>query len=1304
MDTLIANQSGLAADAGLAALATPALDIVFMRPSRIGVQSAWYGHVPFAHWLIANAAPRTVVELGSHNGVSYAAFCEAAVRTGVPARCTAVDTWQGDEHAGFYGDDVYEDLKRFHDPRYAGFSTMMRMTFDAARPFFADGSLDLVHIDGLHTYEAVRHDWENWRTALSDRAVVLFHDVNERQGDFGVWRLWDELRAEYPSFTFLHSHGLGVLAVGAAAPDAVLQLCAAGNDPALCGRLRERFAQLGERWDSHFEQTDALQRRRDAEAQIAGLRGEIAHLARQTDEVARAKAQAARSDQQLAALRAAMDEQAAETARIRDQLEEAQTDRDSAWSYQTWLEDEQRRVKADLDQAHADLAQRAEDWERVHRHLAVREAAIEQARAEAEAARAHAASIESSLTWQIAAPVRRLGHAVPGLSRTARRTSDFARVALAGELGPRRALRRQRAAEIAELRASPLFDAAFYLSQNPDLANAKHDPVAHYIWVGAGQGAMPNPYFDGAWYASRHPEILAGENPLLHWIRTGAAAGFDPNPFLDAAWYGVRNPEARADPLRHYIEIGSKQALDPNPMLDAEAYLLEHAHARQSGLDALRHWWLFGAGMALDPHPLFDAAWYRREHGLPAEADPLAHWLQTGRHEGLATAPGDAADHPVAFATETDPEATVIVPAYGHPFDTLRALRALAAHTGGEHRFEVLVADDNPDCRIAAWLQRRVQGLRVVENATNLGFLRSCNNAAQFAAGPVLVFLNNDTAVHENWLAPLLALMARHADIGMAGCKMLNRDGTLQEAGVAIPGNGWGMPYGAGDDPALPSYNYVRDVDAVVGACIAVRREAWDAVGGFDDAYAPAFYEEFDLAFALRSHGWRVVYQPASVVTHLGSNSYGAEMRDRQSTKNHALFCRKWASVLTTQPAADASPLRLRQRPHDGRVVLFIDDRVPEWDRHAGALTNRQYIELWQGLGYHVVFAPAVEKAPLQPYTGVLQQQGVEVLYGPGALEAWLEPYGRLVDVIWTARPDVTGPLLPVLRSNSDAPILYYPHDVHHVRERQRWQTEGDPRALAESERLQKVENRIFGSVDCVLCISDAEAQAVQAGVPTAPVHAVPAYIYAPPAPVPDAQAFATRDALLFVGGYAHLPNIDAARFLHTEIMPLVWREEPTVQLVLAGSAPPPDVRRMAGPRVEVPGFLADLAPLNARARISISPLRYGAGVKGKVVAALWSGLPVVSTQVGVDGLGLRDGTDCMIADTAEGLAAAIVALWRDPARCAALAQAGTEVIARSFTTAVAARSLTEAVALAAERRRASKTKPNRPARIGTHA
>jgi Methyltransferase domain len=205
-------------------------DSMSMAP-RLVPPSAWTGHLPFAFWVLKETHPRILVELGSHNGTSYLGFCQAAARYGMETRCFAVDTWQGDEHSGFYGEDVFQTLSRHNDASYAGFSQLMRMTFDDALGYFADGTIDLLHIDGLHTYDAVKHDFETWLPKLSSRGVVLFHDTMVRERNFGVWKLWAELRERYPAFEFRHSHGLGVLLTGLEQPQALCDLATlSGSD------------------------------------------------------------------------------------------------------------------------------------------------------------------------------------------------------------------------------------------------------------------------------------------------------------------------------------------------------------------------------------------------------------------------------------------------------------------------------------------------------------------------------------------------------------------------------------------------------------------------------------------------------------------------------------------------------------------------------------------------------------------------------------------------------------------------------------------------------------------------------------------------------------------------------------------------------------------------------------------------------------------------------------------------------------------------------------------------------------------
>jgi hypothetical protein len=232
------------------ALLSEELEPMFWAPPISDQPSAWFGHTPFAAWLIATAKPRLLVELGTYTGVSYAAFCDAVTRLGLSTRCFAIDTWQGDDQTGNYGEGIFETFSRFHDSRYSAFSTLLRSTFDHAVSKFEDASIDLLHIDGFHSYEAVKHDFETWRPKLSDQAIVLLHDSNERAPGFGVWRFWKELSGSFPSFEFMHSHGLGVLCYGKNAAPALQALC--DLDDTGISLVQRRFQAVGDRWSTEF--------------------------------------------------------------------------------------------------------------------------------------------------------------------------------------------------------------------------------------------------------------------------------------------------------------------------------------------------------------------------------------------------------------------------------------------------------------------------------------------------------------------------------------------------------------------------------------------------------------------------------------------------------------------------------------------------------------------------------------------------------------------------------------------------------------------------------------------------------------------------------------------------------------------------------------------------------------------------------------------------------------------------------------------------------------------------------------------
>ena len=217
--------------------------IVFEQPKRVVATSAWIEHLPFGLLVTDLTRPNTLVELGTHWGHSYCTFCQAVSALSLPTRCFAVDTWEGDDHAGHYGPEVLADLRRHHDPLYATFSTLVQSTFEKALTQFADGSIDLLHIDGRHRYEDAKGDFESYLPKMSERGIVLMHDTQVRQSDFGVYKLWEEISAKYPSFEFHHGFGLGVLGVGKNVPDAIKFLFEASESERTV--LREFFHCLG---------------------------------------------------------------------------------------------------------------------------------------------------------------------------------------------------------------------------------------------------------------------------------------------------------------------------------------------------------------------------------------------------------------------------------------------------------------------------------------------------------------------------------------------------------------------------------------------------------------------------------------------------------------------------------------------------------------------------------------------------------------------------------------------------------------------------------------------------------------------------------------------------------------------------------------------------------------------------------------------------------------------------------------------------------------------------------------------------
>jgi glycosyltransferase involved in cell wall biosynthesis len=570
-------------------------------------------------------------------------------------------------------------------------------------------------------------------------------------------------------------------------------------------------------------------------------------------------------------------------------------------------------------------------------------------------------------------------------------------------------------------------------------------------------------------------------------------------------------------------------------------------------------------------------------------------------------------------------------------------------------------------------------GLLKIGNTKNLGFLQSCNRGAEAARGRHLCFLNSDTIVAPGWLRALVEAVEQVPHAALAGGMLLNRDGTIQAAGWRILSDGWGYAIGRGRNPRDGAYTYRRTADCITGACFVVPRQIFQELGGLDPHYAPAFYEEFDLAFRARARGLQAVYEPRSRVVHLGSTSYGPEQRDRLSTINQAKFVKRFAEVLRTHPPDISDEFALRHPGSDGPVLLVIDRGIPRPDHHAGDVTISRYLSLFAAAGRRVVFGPEDGHADGRA-AEALEQQGIELIRAPKSIEAWLAEHGRHVRDVWVARPEIAERVIPLARTFTAAKVSYYTHDLHHLRLQREAEMRNDRVLHIEAKRVLAQEIKVFQQVDHITTPSKVEGEIVRRLVPGKPITALPPYFYEAGEIRPrDVSHFASCSDVVFVGGFPHTPNVDAALYMVQEVMPLIWREQPDARLVLVGYAPPPEVRALAGARVLVTGQVPAVEPYMDAARVNLAALRFGAGVKGKVVQALQLGVPVVTTPVGAEGIDIEPGRHAIVAEGASALAEGVLSLFRDPTRCAAFSVAGAELIRSCFTRAAACEAIGKA-------------------------
>ncbi|MEM7482401.1 MAG: glycosyltransferase [Acidobacteriota bacterium] len=534
--------------------------------------------------------------------------------------------------------------------------------------------------------------------------------------------------------------------------------------------------------------------------------------------------------------------------------------------------------------------------------------------------------------------------------------------------------------------------------------------------------------------------------------------------------------------------------------------------------------------------------------------------------------------------------------------------------------------------------------------------------AARSASAPFVVLFSGDVALETDAFDRLLETFEAEPQAGLLVGKILDPQGKVAEAGSVLWRDGSSTPYGAGLESDAAEISFPRWVDFGRSQFLALRTaEAAELEVSSRDEEAA-----IELALELRRRALGCLYQPAITVRSARALATSPAVPRRELRQ-------RWSESLSHQGAVSEDLDRHRE-PGRRRRALIIDHRVPTPDQDAGSVRMTALVDAFRESHFQVTFLPE-NLYEMAPYGQALRQQKAELIVTPQytSLEAYLERHGEAFDLVLVSRFHIASGCLDLVRRLCpDARLVFDTVDLQFLRLERRAALEQDVELEEEAHRLRESELQLARKADATLVVSRSEAEILGREAPDLDVRLL-SLIHSTAAP---SQGFEERRDFYFVGGYEHPPNIDAARWFVSEILPRVRQELPTVRFLLIGSKAPAELRVIADEHTEIVGFVEDMDPYLDGCRLSVAPLRYGAGIKGKVTQSLSHGLPCVMTSVAAEGIGLSHGEDAMIADDADSFAQAIIAVYRDAALWQRLSQAGLERIKEDFSPRAARRAI----------------------------
>jgi GT2 family glycosyltransferase len=854
--------------------------ICFSSPLRLA-QTAWAGHIPFAMTLIDLLRPGVVVELGTFNGVSYCAFCQAVKELKLNTLCYAIDNWQGDEQTGFYGPEVFKDLKEHHDPLYEGFSRLIQSTFDDALSHFQAGTIDLLHIDGYHTYEAVKRDFENWLPKMSNRGLILIHDIDVRERGFGVWKLWEEVKAVYPHFEFEHEHGLGVLATGAFVSEGLRSLLEASEEESAL--VRELFHQLGERWKAQLERDlkiEELSRqahieRKKLEAKQRELNAVSAELmvkGTQLNNILNSRAWRWVNRYGLAKNRYLLPAYRL----IRPRLNGSRSGQTSANQYKQWVEEYDTLTDSDRNSIRARIEELEyrplisvvmpvynvdEMWLR---------SAIESVRGQLYPNWELCIADDCSSRPHVRRVIKEYAEQEPRIKAVFRRQNGHISAACNSAL------------ELAtgefvafldnddELSEHALYMVAEELNARPeaDLIYSDEDKINE-------QGKRFSPHFKTDW----NPDLFYALNFISHLgvYRTsilrklgGFRPGYEGSQDYDLALRVIEQiPEGHISHIPHILyhwrAIPGSLASNPN----------EKNYAHEVARKALR-----------------------------------SHFERMGNAATITA--GRNNYHRAIYPLPTpQPLVSLIIGTRDHVELLRQVVEGILEQT--DYQQIELIIIDNQSCEPAPLsylneIQKHAQ-VRVIPYDAPFNFSAINNLAVGQSQGEIIGLLNNDIKIiSSGWLKEMVSHALR-PEIGAVGAKLYYADDTVQHAGVVLGVGGVAghlhknLPKEA--DGYYNRLHAIQNFSAVTGACLVMRRQIFDEVSGFDELNLPVAFNDIDLCLRIRKRGYRILWTPYAELYHLESASRGDDMTaDKLSRfqRECAFMHSHWGDALLNDP------------------------------------------------------------------------------------------------------------------------------------------------------------------------------------------------------------------------------------------------------------------------------------------------------------------------------------------------------------------------------------------------------------------